>query len=107
MGNFFFFQEKNRLQVFNFLRQDFPETPGLSLGDFFVNLSPRTCSISPSISICSISVALKNSQFNIDPFSRPAILHFLFSSIKNFYSRCLSQVIVPRDQTLNLNDLPD
>ena len=26
LGNFFFILEKNRLQVFNFLRQDFPET---------------------------------------------------------------------------------
>ena len=29
LGNFFFILEKNRLQVFNFLRQDFPETLGV------------------------------------------------------------------------------
>ena len=29
LGNFFFVLEKNRLQVFNFLRQDFPETLGV------------------------------------------------------------------------------
>lgn len=41
LGNFFFILEKNRLQVFNFLRQDFPETLGVGSGGIFVDQKPE------------------------------------------------------------------